>query len=493
MQFHKTIYPCLQRVKWEVQNQEQTQELRLGDGMPDIGRVLGAWGQVLMRGKEWRNGGMTVTGGVMVWILYAPEDGTEPRCMESWIPFQLKWDLPDTQRDGTIGAMCLLRNVDARSISARKLMVRVGVGCVGEAMVPGDVSVYTPGELPEDVQLLRNTYPMRLPKEAGEKPFVLDEELNMTGPKAEKLLYYTLQPEILDQKVIAGKVVFRGSAKLHMLYRSDNGELCTWDHEIPFSQFSELDGEYGQEAAARIMTAVTSLELELTPEQQIRLKAGLTGQYVISDREMLEMVEDAYSPRRQVELQMEELLLPAELDTQYQTVRSEVTAPAQGSRVVDVVFWPDNARPMRIEDEMELALAGQFQMLYYDMEDHLQSIQPRWEGEWTLPTDRDNQVLASVFPGAEAQGSFTGDNALLQGEMQVDALTVAQKGFPVVTGLELGEETQQERPNLILRKAGEDSLWELAKRCGSTVEAITKANSLQEEPEADRILLIPVV
>ena len=83
LQFHKNVFPCLQRVCREVQNQEQTQEVRLTDGMPDIGSVLGAWGQVLMRGKEWRGGGMNMSGGVMVWVLYAPEDGGQPQCVET--------------------------------------------------------------------------------------------------------------------------------------------------------------------------------------------------------------------------------------------------------------------------------------------------------------------------------------------------------------------------------------------------------------------------
>ena len=123
----------------------------------------------------------------------------------------------------------------------------------------------------------------------------------------------------------------------------------------------------------------------------------------------------------------------------------------------------------------------------------MQSIQPRWEGEWTLPADRDNQVLVTVENTALAQGTVSGDSVFLQSEIPVTALTVAQKGIPMVTGLELGEETKTERPNLILRKAGEDTLWELAKKCGSTVEAITKANGLEDQPEKDRILLIPVV
>ena len=491
MLFHKTSYPCLQRVKWEVQNAEQTQELRLNDGMPDIGRVLGSWGQVLLRSKEWRSGSMSVSGGVMVWVLYAPEDGSEPRCMESWIPFQQSWELPETQRDGNITAVCLLRSVDARSISARKMMVRVGIGCLGEAAVPSEVELYTPGELPEDVQLLKNTYPMILPREAGEKPFALDEELSGDAPQ--KVIYYSLQPEITDEKVMAGKVVFRGAAKLHMLCRGEDGMLYARDHEIPFSQFSELDGEYSPDATARVIPAVTGLELEILPEGQVHLKAGLTAQYTISDREMIEVVEDAYSPKRPVQLQTEQLCLPAELELCCQQVRVDMNAPVQGGRVVDTVFYPDHGRTMRIEDQAEIALTGQFQTLCYDPEGHLQMVQPRWEGEWTLPVDSDAQVLVTVDNTSIAQGTMGLDSVQLQAEIPVTALTVAQKGIIMVTGLELGEESLQERPSVILCRVGDESLWELAKRCGSTVEAITKANDLQEQPGFDKMLLIPVV
>ena len=49
--FHKTEFRCLQAAVNEIQNAEQTQELRLPDGMPDIGKVLCAWGQTILRGK----------------------------------------------------------------------------------------------------------------------------------------------------------------------------------------------------------------------------------------------------------------------------------------------------------------------------------------------------------------------------------------------------------------------------------------------------------
>ena len=120
LQFNQTACQCLRQAVWEVKEQEQTQEVRLPDAMPDIGKVLGAWGQPLIRSKEWRGDGMTVSGGVMVWILYAPEDGTSCRSVDAWIPFQIRWDFPQTQHDGSIRAACQLRSADARSTSARR-------------------------------------------------------------------------------------------------------------------------------------------------------------------------------------------------------------------------------------------------------------------------------------------------------------------------------------------------------------------------------------
>ena len=136
MQFDETQIQCLRRVVRQVQTQELTQEIRLTDGMPDVGRVIASWGQPIIRGKEWRSGGMQVSGGVMTWTLYMPEDGSMPQTIQAWLPFQGKWAFPDSHQEGVIRVDCLMRSVDARTLSARKLMVRANVGILGQAMEP---------------------------------------------------------------------------------------------------------------------------------------------------------------------------------------------------------------------------------------------------------------------------------------------------------------------------------------------------------------------
>lgn len=497
LQFNKTALPCLRQAVREVQNQEVTQEVKLSDAMPDIGKVTGVWGQILIRSKEWRSGSMNVSGGVVVFILYAPEDGSEMRSMEAWLPFQMNWDLPDTQRDGTILVSASVRSVDARSTSARKLMVRANVSILGEAMEPSQTDIFTPGDVPEDIQLLKRSYPILYPKEAGEKVFVMDETLTMPAscPAVGKLVRYSLQPELIDQKVMAGKVVFRGAAIVHILYRTEDGELKCWHFEIPFSQYTELEHEYETDADARVTMAVTSLELEQDGENALLLKAGLIGQYVVYDRPVVELVEDAYSPDREVQPLIQSFDVPVILEKRTETLPAEAaTEMKDAAFVVDTVFYPEQPRLRQNGDAAEAELQGTFHMLCAGPDGSIHNANARWEGKFSMPSDPANRVDASVWVTGKTQGSLMGENAAMRADVMLNLEVTARQGLSMVTALQVGEKREADpgRPSLILRRAGQERLWDMAKRCGSTVAAIQKANHLSDEPEDGQYLLIPV-
>lgn len=496
LQFDKSTMRSLGNAVQEVRNAELTQETKLPDGMPDIGRVLGSWGQIVLRSKEWNRGEITVSGGVMVWTLYVPEDGTEVRSVESWIPFQLTWDVDADDREGAIRVAPLLRFVDSRGTSARKIMTRVGIAAMGQALSPEETAVYTPGEVPEDVELLSRSYPARIPKEAGERTFLMDEELTLpdSAPQIDKLLSFTLHPEITDKKVLGSRLVFKGNGNLRILYRCPEGKVRSYDFELPFSQFAELDGEYSPDAKADIQLAVTNLEADTMEPGKLRLKAGLVGQYLVDERELLEVIEDAYSPFRDVEPEREDLERPSILEDRRETVTAEQSIPGQSGQVVDVNFLPDFPRQRRNGQGVELEIPALFQVLYYGEDGSLQATNVRWEGSVSVPADEDTDLTALVQPQGRGEAMAGMDGIGLTGQLQLQLRSMADTDIPMVTGLELGELREQDeaRPSLVLCRPGDEDLWTIAKRCGSTVAAIKTANNLQGDPMADQMLLIPV-
>lgn len=497
LQFQISKHRCLKPIKAQPQGQEQTQELRLPDAMPDIGRVLAAWGQTVLRGKQWQADEAQLNCGVMAWVLYAPEDGSAPRCVECWIPMTIRWEHPEGAGDGSLLLTNLLHCVDARAVSGRKMIVRATVNALAQMYMPYEVTTYAPESVPEDVCLLQRTYPVCLARECGEKAFTMDEELTFpaTAPTPKKIIRYTLSPAVEDQKVLGDKAVFRGNVQLHVLYRCADGTLAGWDFSVPFSQYAELTDAYGHEAQIRVVPAVTAVELEMGEQGRLRLKAGLSGQYVLYDTLLVETVEDGYSPERTVDMCRESVELPSVLERKSQKLSVEQTLPCGSSRSVDVAFYPTAVHCVRSGEKLETELTGQFQMLYYDTQGALQANSSRWQEQLNTDLAENARMDISCEPVGDPQAIPGEASTALQGELLINAQTYGQDVLSTVSGLTVGEEKQKapDRPSLILRRAGEQMLWDIAKAAGSTVEAIREANGLQGEPEENQILLIPVL
>lgn len=494
LQFEKRELSCLARALRGVKDQELTQEIRLTEEMPDVGRVLAGWGQVILRGKEWQGTHMAAAGGVQASVLYAPEDGTEPRMVDVWLPFQMKWEAAEALREGTMRVLPVLRFVDGRNLSARKILVRAGISCLAEGVYPQENEVFVPaGEIPEDVELLRRNYPVRLPREAGEKAFSLEETLDGGTLPIREILTCSVQPELTEFRLSADKLVLRGICRLHLLCRCREGKLHSRDFEVPFSQLGELDHGYDQDAQADVMMAVTGLELDME-EENLALKCSLVAQYLISDRTMLELVEDAYSPRREVGIRQEELHLPVILDDLRERVSAQAAVTETMTDVVDSTFYPGFPRADREGDRVELELPGRFQLLGHDEQGVLRAVTAPWEGRTGLAVDITGRVDSLLRPLGESQWITTGSGMELRSEGEVQMTAISRRGMPMITALELGEirERDPQRPSLILCRRGKRGLWELAKGSGSSMAAIAQANGLEDEPEEERMLLIPI-
>jgi len=494
LQFGSKEIPCLKRLSRQVLNQEQTAEVRLDDSMPPAGRVLGAWGQVLLRGKEWRNGSVQVTGGVTAWVLYLPEEGGPCRSVEVWLPFQWKADIPATERDGTVIANALLRSVDGRTLSSRKLMIRANVGLSLEAVVPDRVQIVEPETVPEHIQLKKESCPIQLPVEAGEKPFVIDELLKVPTncPKIDKLLYYRLQTELIDQKVMADKVVFRGAGLLRTVYLGADGRVYACDFEMPFAQYADLTEQFGEEASTVIRLAVTSMELTEEPEGQLQVRAGVTGQYVIFEDPGLEQICDGYSTEYHAVPEFQQLELPAVVKLQDQTIACKTQIPAEATQVVDGVFLPEHPMQTRTDEGMCTELSGRFQILHYTPAGELEVSSEDWSGDTLEAVGGGLRMEPGVTVSGKLQTAAEGDSVSVSSDLLVDMITYRDQGLQMLSGFTVTEKAREDKPSLILRRAGGEDLWDMAKAAGSTVQDIQKANGLEGEAPAGKMLIIPV-
>lgn len=495
LKFTNTSCDCLEPVLQEVQNLEQTQQIRIPDGLPDIGRVVGAWGQPVIRGKDWRHDSIGFSGGMLVWVLYAPEDGSVDQVVTGWIPFQCRWDLPEEAAEGQIRLRCLPRSVDGRTVSPRKLLVRAGMAVLAEAFSPVSIQTAAPSGETGDIQILRERYPLRLNREAGEKAFSLEETLTLPqgSPHWQTILSCTLEPVLTECRVLTDKLVCRGFGKLKLLCRFEDGQVAAREFDLPFSQYAQLQGTFDADPAADIAIGITSLEPELEEDGQLRIKCGLIAQYLITDREMLEVLLDAYSLKHELKMLREEARFPVVLDSRRENLYGERTIQGEAAKVADARYLPDFPRIRAGENGTVLTVPGRLQLLCEGADGQLFTMSEKWDLEHTLEADEEC-TLSPVTGIPELQSGLSSGSVTVKGEVPLYVTAAARQGIPMVTSAEAGPEKKADpaRPSLVLMRAGTKRLWDMAKENATTVEAIQNASGLSAEPEPGRMLLIPI-
>ena len=287
---------------------------------------------------------------------------------------------------------------------------------------------------------------------------------------------------------------FGGNGDLHLLYLAEDGQLHTWESPVAFSQYAELDGSYGHSAEGDVTLAVTALELELDDGGTLRSKCSMTGQYIISELSNAEIVTDAYAPGRDVRLKKQDLSLPVILDTWQESVDIRQELSGQADILIEAWTTGESFRQRPMEDGIRLEFPGHLHAVYQEADESVSSSAVRFEGAATLKTDPGCTVSVRRLPVPEPQLTLGVDSMDARFQLPVQLTAFRKELMEPVVAVELGEakEPDPDRPSLILRRVGEEGLWEVAKSAGSTVDAIQKANGLREEPEPGRLLLIPV-
>jgi hypothetical protein len=240
---------------------------------------------------------------------------------------------------------------------------------------------------------------------------------------------------------------------------------------------------------------LTAMELEADEQGNWNFQCGAAAQYTVNDRIMVQVVEDAYSTRRKVEMETEPLQLSACLEQHTESAQIPANWAGDYQKVLDVQWFCGHPQTMRSGAQIQTVVPSSFQILYCDPEGVWQTAVVKDRAQWDTDAGRDTQLQLFWQRCGWPSASEEAGEVKLRQELTVIRDTDAEETHLPVTGLVLGEmeEPGGQRPSVILRRPEGQRLWDIARSCGSTMDAIRQANGIEGKPENDQMLLIPVI
>ena len=480
--------------------QEETLETIVPDANPDILRLVDTQGKVLLKSREVMDGRVTLTGTARLTVLYQPEGRTGPCRLEVSIPFSVSAEARNLNSGCLVVAVPRIAGADTRTMNPRKILTRVEVA-IAIRVYASEKRVLSSGATAEDgsVEQLKHSHRPCLVTAVQEKQISFEDDLTIPAgrPAAEELISSRVELECREAKLIGNKLIFKGEAAVRLLYRPVGGGLDAADFTLPFSQIAEVIG-VGENGVCHVNMGLTAADFSLGADgRTISAMLSMLGQAVVQEERETELLADLYSTgcRVQVEQAVYDYRVLRMAGTGRQSVRQLIETGLSVQSVVDAYCLVGQMTKKREGTRLNLCaeLIITAVCMTEDREYCAMSRRVEVSCPVEIPEEYDCRFDCRYV---EMLATPTADGVELRFQMEFPYLCTQMTQGTIVKEVHVSEESEdgaEIRPSIVLRvlQSGE-CLWDVAKRYGTTMGDIIRANELEHErPAEGTLLLIP--
>ena len=469
-------------------SREETLEMIVPDIAPDVGRVLDTCCFCCLTRQELTETGIQLAGTIRAYIIYQPEKEEHLERLEAEIPFQHSIDGDRGGINCVLTARGQVMSAQTRVINSRKLLIKADIReslRLWEPEVRAVCSGICSGT-DQGVQEKKEHFQMTLSRLPREKRFIIEDELELQDGKGDIDQILSACPGVIctESRIMGSKVIVKGVARMELLCRRSNGELCRLENEFPVSQMLDAD-ETGE--GTRCQGEIHLLNWHLgsfePEEQRASVTLEMAASVQLYESLPVQVLTDSYSTKYSMKLETKEQRFQLRSDSQVRRSARESVNTEEPVRHIHACRTELGLGELT-EDTGGIKLRQPVTMtvLYQTESGRWESASKRFDLSATVERAEDRQLCWSCDTVTqEALLSAAGIELRLTGEFRLSEFQSFT--LPVIAEAELDDSRdihQKDRPSIVLRAvgAGED-IWQLAKSYSTTCQAIREANGLE--------------
>lgn len=483
----------------------------LPDYYPEIFKILKCSVSPRITSSAVTGNKLVLDGSAVIRVLYLAENSNALNCVEQRYTWSKTVDIT-TKRDQLCGEplVTVLPRTDycnCRAVSSRRIDVR---GAISFKITVTCPSKFTMPPVSDEMQVLRREFPCCTQPIVADKQVSVREEIETGAAGIEYIVSCDAVPHITDVRVIANKAVIKGNVTVSALYgvhdpeRSGCSELEKMTADIPVSQIADMPGLTDQHSCRPEFTVRSC---ELIPSQEngvISCELLLNCRCTAMLQTTAEIPCDVYSNEHESSFTTAALRIPYEPRTVngQLSLRSELSSDSGEIESV----WDCRSEMYNVmcrPEGTDLLVTGQL------------CIQAVGRGPGGTPffaekTEAFEQTVPSGGKLHDASVTHrinvtdTGFSIRSDGTLDVTvqaelcAYVESCNQVTAVSGVTVYEDKPRERSDefalrICYTSAGE-SCWDIAKRYGTTIEAVMSENDIDDrDAELSGMIVIPMI
>ena len=482
-------------------------DISLPDYCPEIQRVLKCTVTPNVNSVQNNSGRVTADVTAVVRVIYVGENGKAAAYEQSY-PLQKFIESNRITSDSAVSVTVNTDYVNCRAVNPRRIDVRGILTFFFKAFGKREEHILC-GAHGAGTQLLTDDCSFASMTGVCERAFSLSEvvELDETREPISQIINASSSVTAGEVRIINNKALVKGECTVKIFYLSENGSIESLEHAMPISQIIELDG-INEKSISSLRLTASSCEASAKSNSSgdmrlVDLNMRISAFMAAFEEIPLSLITDAYSTEYELKNTVKNTEAFEYNDSFNSVFTNKVVFESIGVSVdcVLAVWCSEMKHGFSIKDGQCVA-SGTYNatVIYRDSENQIGVIQKPVDFEYTsrLPYKAERITCYGSVSVLGCSCAVTGDSRLeLKTEMAVNATVFSSKMKKYISSVEIsGEQTKNEKPcalTIYFCNSGE-SLWNIAKRYSTTVDAIMLENSIENDVvESGRMLMIPCV
>jgi len=462
------------------------------DVKPDILNTINTNGTVCIYKKEIMEGKLKLEGCINAYIIYlADDEQNQIRSLNTNLNFSQIVDFSDLKTGMMVQSNISIKQIECRVLNGRKVNVRVILDIDLKAYSNEDLEFIKQIDTIKDIQLLKENFNINSLLGMGNtKVYAKDTVVIDNIDELAEIMKVNIDIKNKETKISYNKVLVKAEAIIKIMYLTIDNRICTKTASIPIMGFIDMP-DVSDENICDVKYEIKNILIKPNSieEHSIYVEVEIEVNCDVYKKLNLEIIQDLYSPS--INLMYKQKIIKAiaqkEKIKDLCTIREKQFLSEIGNnKIYDVDVKPyiisESVMKDRIVYQGEIELKFLFSSndnIQIDTKTIIIPFDYSMNCPGVIPTSK---VSTSVEVSMEDFVVMPDESIDIKVDLQFEIEFHKDENINVIQEINIEENRNVQRYSIVIyfTKPG-DSLWKIAKKFRSTVNAISTLNGIEDE------------
>ena len=459
------------------------------DSKPDILNTIYTSGIASVYKRELQEGKIKIDGGITTYIMYMPEGIEEGiRGINTTLDFSQNIDIENVTSDMQACLSTTVKSVEAKVINGRKIGIKVALEISIKVFTKEEIEVVNDITEQEDIQILKDDFTMNSLIGTGSTKIYAKDTIQIDNiDQLAEILKVSTNVIEKDVKISYNKVLTKAESEIKILYLTEDNRIGMVNQKIPIVGFIDIpnvseDNTY--DVCYELRNAIVKPNAQ--EEHSIYVEMEYEVSCNVYEEKNINLIQDLYRPDMiyKIERTSVSTINDKKSIKQTKTIQETVNlSEIDGKKLLDVdsqiILQKETKINSKILYEMELKmhflfLGNNMQVSEREATIPFEYVLENIERGETLNTQNDFEIISQDFVIQDGGNISCRININIQTDIYRNA------NASLICSVEEDREREEQDYSIVIYivKRG-DTLWNIAKEFGSTVDNIVKANNIE--------------